>query len=137
MSSAEVFDVIEQRLGAEWTTTPKVFENDEFEAPNEPAPFIFVEIFGDFFDQASIGGGEGVDANLWRETGQLLMHVMTPNGTGSRDARVAAKALIDLFRGQEIGGVEFRDASIGAGEPGRVFANYYAMTASVSWQRDQ
>jgi len=137
MASAEVFDVIEQRLGAEWGSTPVVFENDLWSAPDTPAPFVFVEVFGDFFSQASIGGGEGLEANLWREEGQLLLHVMTPNDTGSRAARVTAKQLLDLFRGQEIGGVVFRDAAIGAGEPGRNFANYYAMTASVTWQRDQ
>ena len=137
MSSAEVFDVIGQRLGAEWSSTPVVFENDPWSAPDTPVPFVFVEVFGDFFDQASIGGGEVIDANLWREEGQLLLHVMTPNDTGSRDARLKAKALVDLFRGQEIGGVIFRDAAIGAGDPGRTFANYYAMTASVTWQRDQ
>lgn len=137
MSSQLVYDVVEQRLDANWTATPVVFENEDFPTPDDPAAFVFVELYGDVFDQISIGGGDEVGDNLWREAGSLLMHVMTPNGTGTRDARAFAKQLVDLFRGQEIGGVTFRDAAIGAGEPGENDGNYFRMTASVSWLRDE
>jgi hypothetical protein len=137
MASAEVFDVVSQRLTAEWTATPVVFENEDWPTPDTPAPFVLVELFGDFFDQASIGGGPAVTDNLWREGGVLLMHVMIPNNTGTRGARVFAKGLVDLFRGQDIGGVVFRDAAMGAGEKGEEDGNYYRMTASVTWQRDE
>jgi len=137
MSSAEVFDVIHNRLTTSWTTTTVVFENEDWPTPDTPAPFVFVEVFGDFFNQESIGGGDGLNDNLWREGGQLLMHVMVPNGTGTSQARTYAKSLIDLFRGQEIGSVVFRDGAIGAGEKGEEDGNYFRMTASVSWQRDQ
>lgn len=138
MASAAVYDVIEQRLTALWTATPVVFENMDFpDLAETPAPFVFVEIYGDVFDQASIGGGAGQASNLWREAGQLLMHVMTPQGTGTRDARLYAKQLVDLFRGEEVGGVVFRDCAIGAGEAGENDGNYYRMTASVTWQRDE
>jgi hypothetical protein len=138
MSSAIAFDTISQRLTANWTSTPLVFENDAYDLPNEPAKFVYVEIWGipGGFDQASIGGGDR-DDNLWREYGTLDIHVMVPVGTGSRDGRASCDALVDLFRGFEIGDVTFREASVGEGRPGREFANYWAMTASISWRRDQ
>ena len=137
MSSAETFDAVEQTLRGQWSATPLVFENEDWPTPDTPAPWVLVELFGDFFDQQSIGGGPALADNLWREGGVLLMHVMTPNGTGTREARVLAKQLADLFRGQDIGGVEFKGASIGAGEKGTEDGNYFRMTASVTWQRDE
>lgn len=137
MASADVYDAIEQHLAALWTATPVVYENQSWPLADQPAAFVYVEIFGDYFDQESIGGGPELTDNRWREGGQLLMHVMVPNDTGTRQARLLAKSLIDLFRGQEIAGVVFRDAAIGAGDPGKEDGNYYRMTASVTWQRDQ
>ncbi|KQZ31582.1 hypothetical protein ASD50_15035 [Mesorhizobium sp. Root552] len=136
MASPEAFDVIVDQIADRWTTTPVVFENDAFDLPETPAPFIYVEVFGDFFGQASIGD-EPRDNNLWREGGQADFHVMTPNGTGSREARSLASQIAGLFRGQDIAGVSFLDASIGAGDPGRAFAGYYAMTATVNFERDE
>ncbi|TJV51155.1 MAG: hypothetical protein E5Y01_16340 [Mesorhizobium sp.] len=138
MSSVIAFDTISQRLIASWTATPLVFENDPYDLPNAPAAFVYVEIWAipGGFDQASIGAGAR-DDNLWREYGTLDMHVMVPKGTGSRDAREKAGQLIDLFRGFEIGDLTFLEASIGEGQPGRSFANHWAMTASISWRRDQ
>lgn len=135
MSSYTAFEVIEQYLTAQWSTTPLVFENDRFHLPGTPAPFVYVEIVGNTYDQASIGGGQS--DNLWREFGQLYLHVMTPNGSGSGQARQYCDQLLALFVGQDIGTLTFREASIGMGEPGQTFANYYAMTASITWYRDE
>lgn len=135
MSSKAVYDTIHNTIDAGWAITPKVFENENYQTSNTPAAFVYVEIFGAFYDQASIGA-EPVTANRWREGGVLKMHVMTPSGTGSGIARGYAGELLELFRGQEIDGVRFRDASIGEGEPGRDFPNYWAMTAMIDWERD-
>jgi hypothetical protein len=145
MSSLTTYDTVEQYLPAQWATacaaasvgvTPIIFENMPDELPDDPTHFVFVEIFGDFFDQASIGA-ETRDGNLWREVGQVYLHVMTRNGIGTRLARQYAGLLIDLFRGMEIGTVIFREASIGAGDPGKYRANYYSMLATINWQRDE
>lgn len=135
MSSPAAFDAIHDHLEAQWTATPIVFENEDWPTPDSPAAFVLVEIFGDFYDLASIGAGS-VTANRWRETGQLLMHVMTPTGAGTATARTYAKQLLDLVRGQEIDGVIFRECSIGAGEPGTNDGNYFRMTATANWERD-
>lgn len=137
MSSPAAFNTIHDYLVTQWgATTPLVFENEQFAKPNVPAPWVMVEIFGDFFDQVSIGASP-VLSNLWREEGQVLMHVMTPSNTGTGLARTYAKQLVDLFRGQEINGVRFRDASIGASQPGIHDGAYYRMTATIDWQRDE
>ena len=137
MSSPSAFDGIHDYLVASWgSRTPLVFENEPYPTPDIPSAWVLVEIFGDFFDQASIGAA-AVIANRWREGGQVLLHVMIPNETGSRAGRLLAKQLIDLFRGQEIVGIRFRDASIGAGERGTQDGNYYRMTATIDWELDQ
>lgn len=137
MSSATTFEPIEDYLKAQWTMTPLVFENEDWPLPDQPAPLLFVEVFGNFFNQASIGGGEEVDANLWREAGQLYGHILIPSGTGSRGARALAQQFVDLFRGQDIGPLRFLDASIGASRPGDQDGNYFRMTATIDWERDQ
>lgn len=136
MSSPETFDVVEQTLVGNWMATPLVFENTDWQLPDEPAHFVYVEVFGDFYEQASIGA-ESRNENLWREGGQLYLHVMTKNGIGSSLARQYGKQLAGLFRGEDIDGVHFLDGSIGAGEPGRSFPNYWAMTVTINWERDE
>lgn len=136
MSSPQAFDGIHDYLAALWTATPIVFENEPSPIANTPAAWVLVEIFGDFYGQTSIGAAPQT-ANRWSEAGQVLMHVLTPNETGSRAGRVYAKQLIDLFRGQEIAGIRFRDASIGAGQRGTQDGNYYRMTATIDWELNQ
>ena len=135
MSSPDVFDRLETYLRTEWTDTPLVFENDEWPLDEgEPAAFVYVEIFGGFYGQESVGDPGN---NLWRETGTLQMHVLVPNTTGTRAARAHAKALVNLFKEVEVEGVRFRDMSVGAGEPGRATGNYFPMTATVDWEFDE
>lgn len=137
MASAAAFDAVHDQLVALWTTTDLVFENEDWPTPDVPAAFVYVEVYGDFYDQASIGARTQAD-NLWREGGSVYLHVMTLKGIGSRDARVLAKQLADIFRGQEIGGVRFRNASIGAGEPATSPpGSYFAMTATIEFERDE
>lgn len=135
MASPQTYDAIHDYLETVWTATPLAFENDGFKGPNQPVAWVLIEIFGDFYEQESIGA-ETQAANLWREAGQLLAHVNVPRGTGSRDARVHAAAIVDLFRGLEIGPVVFTTASIGAREPGVTDGSYFRMTATVDWSRD-
>lgn len=137
MASVEAFGPIEDRLRALWQATPLVFENEDWPLSDDPAHFLFVEVFGELFRQASIGGGEAVEDNLWREEGQILIHVMTRRGIGSRTARTLAKQALDLFRGLDVGDITFRDASIGAGEPGTNDGNYWRMDATIDWERDE
>lgn len=137
MATPESFTPIHDYLVAQWgATTPLYFENEEIPDPATPAAFVYVEIFGDMFDLASLGAGTVTD-NLWRERGTLLAHVMVPRGKGSTIARTHARALADLFRGTEIGSIRFRRPSIGAGDPGVLDGSYFAMTMSIEFERDE
>lgn len=137
MSSLEAFDAIKGRITEVWADeTPVVYENEAFPTPNKPAPFLYVEIFGTSYEQASLGA-DPQSQNKWRENGLLLLHMMVPNGSGTSQARIYAKQLAAMFRGQEVSGVVFRDMSIGASEPGDEDGNYYRMTVRVDWQRDE
>ncbi|RVJ16567.1 hypothetical protein CN184_28300 [Sinorhizobium medicae] len=136
MASPQAYDAIHNYLVAAWgAATPLAFENDGFAAPSDPEHWIYVEIVGDVLEQESIGA-ENRAANLWREAGTIYAHVMTPRGAGTRQARVYAQQLVDLFRGQEIGTLTFLDCSIGASEPGDADGSYFRMTATIDWQRD-
>lgn len=133
MASDTAYASIRAYLEANWTSTPLVFENENW--PTDGQPFVLVEIFGNFYDQASIGVEPASD-NLWREIGQTFISVMTEAGSGSYLARTYAKQLVDLFRGNDDAGVRPRGMSIGAGEPGENDGNYYRMTAVIDWERD-
>ncbi len=145
MSSFTAYDTIEQYLNNQWSVacsaaglevTPLVYENMPFDLPDDPAHFVFAEIFGDTYDQESIGAEPRTD-NLFREWGQLYLNVMTRNGIGTALARKYATQLVGLFQGLDVGTLTFREASIGAGEPGKNDGNYFRMTATVNWRRDQ
>lgn len=138
MASPTAFNTIHDYLVAQWgSTSPLVFENETFPKPNTPAPFLYVELFGSLYDQASLGGGDPVEGNLWRETGHLYGHVLIPNGTGSLAGRQLCQQFLDLFRGHDIGTVNFTGGSIGAGMPGSEDGNYFRMTATLDWVRDE
>lgn len=132
MSSPTAFDLIEEHLKESWEETPLVFENEDFETPSVPAHFVYVEVVGDLYEQETFGAP---GQNLWLEAGSVELHVMTPNGIGSREARQIGERLTALFRERPLGELIFGTMSIGAGQPGRDFANYFAMTVSIEWDR--
>lgn len=132
MASLATFDAFHERLTSSWAQTDIVFENDPYNAADDPAPFVYVEIFGDTYDQRTVGAP---GANLWQEEGVTYLHVMTPDGTGSRDAREIAGNLLALFRERDVAGLDMPEMSIGVGDPGRDFPNYWALTASIHWSR--
>lgn len=132
MSSAAAFDAFSARLIGGWTTTDLVFENEDFDLPDTPSAFVYVEIFGDEYNQESIGAPR---QNQFLETGVTYLHVMQPKGIGSRPGRVIADALCNLFREQPTGGVFIEEMSIGSGDPEKTFNNYVAMTVTLHWYR--
>lgn len=131
MASPETFDAFAERL-EDWTQTNIVFENDRYDLPDEPTPFVYVEIFGDTYEQDTFGAPGN---NMWIERGTTLMHVMIPSGQGSRTGRVIANDLLYLFREQPISTLFMPEMSIGAGSPGQDWPNYFALTASIQWHR--
>lgn len=132
MSSSAAYSAIHDRLVAQWTDTVLIFENDALVDPDTQAPFVYVEIYGDMLQQETIGAP---GANTWLEDGAAYLHVMVPDGTGSQGARTLADQLANLFREVPAGAMYFEDISIGAGEPGRSFPNFWALTVTIGWRR--
>lgn len=132
MSSPNAFDLIHDHLVNSWTETAIVFENEDFDLPDTPAHFVYVEVVGDTYEQDTFGAPRN---NLWLEAGVVFLHVETPVGTGSAEARQISNRLTYLFREQPLAGIRFRRMSIGAGEPGKTFGNYFAMTVTIEWDR--
>lgn len=137
MASPTAFDSFKAELDVYAGTPgalPVRYENEfcqDLIDANAPA-WVYVEVFGDSYNQDTMGAP---GANVWEERGATYLHVMTPAGTGSRDGRVYANQLLYLFREQPISGLFMPEMSIGAGDPGRDFPNYFAMTASIFWTR--
>ncbi|MBR1005255.1 hypothetical protein ABIF65_003691 [Bradyrhizobium japonicum] len=114
-----------------------VYENESDGPPaGDVATWVLVVLNSSLYGQESIGAGDQ-GSNRWDEGGTLWLHVFTPRGTGSKEARRLAKGLANLFRGNTAlmnGFLEFMDADLGAGDPGKENANYYLMSVSVEWR---
>lgn len=132
MPSPSGFDEFHDYLTASWAETDLVFENEDYELPGIPTEFVYVEYVSDGSSQDTFGDPGN---NEWLEGFGIYLHVMTPNGAGSQRARQIGGRLAMLFREQPLGAMWFRSISIGAGEPGRTFGNYFAMTVSISGDR--
>lgn len=132
MASPEAFDAVKGVLDFSWSETFVMFENDGLSDPDAQDHFVYVEVAGDIYEQDTFGSP---GQNEWVEDGAVYLHVMAPSGTGSRDARAIAKRLMDLFRERPVGEMHFGRMSIGAGEPGRSFPNFYAMTLTIAFDR--
>ncbi len=132
MSSPAAFDAIEEVLFNGWAETLVIFENGPVSDPDTQAPFVYVEIVGDQLVQDTFGAP---GQNEWVEDGAAYLHVMVPNGTGSREARAIAARLSNLFRERPVGTMNFNSMSIGSGSPGRDFPNFFAMTLTIGFDR--
>ncbi|TAI67579.1 phage tail terminator-like protein [Bradyrhizobium sp. Leo170] len=145
-----VFDAIREFLGCtdietgalvpgnwDFSLAPLVYENEGDGPPSgEVSNWVLVVLNSELYGQQSIGAGIDQAANRWDEDGTLWLHVFTPRGTGSREARRIAKGLANMFRGLTMlnGRLEFMDADMGAGDPGAENANYYLLSVSIEWR---
>jgi Bacteriophage related domain of unknown function len=145
----DVFDVIQAYLGftndlgvwvaGQWDTSlaPLVYENESDGAPSGALKsWVQVVLDTHLYGQVSIGAGAPGE-NRWDEDGTLWFHVFTPKGSKSREARRIAKALANMFRGHLLldDALEFGDADMGAGDPGKENGKYYLLSVSLDWRR--
>ena len=112
------------------------FENEAFEKPEPPAPWIAVALTGVLYGQQSIGASTQAD-NRWDETGHLWLPVFVPVGTGASRARQLAKLLANIFRGLLLldDTLEFMDAFIGEGQPAPEEGNWFQLDVAIEWRR--
>jgi len=135
MTTDVVFIPIRDHLEANWTTSPLVFENERHTPAQPPAPWVYVDMASNLWDQSSMGSGDPAKER-WEETGTIWLNVMVPAGTGSLTARTHARQLVRLFRGLTLlgGTLIFRRASIGDGQ-GVVIekGKYWQITATIEF----
>ncbi len=136
MTTQTAFAAIRTYLEANWSATPLAWDNEQFQKPEPPAPFVMVQITGDLYEQMTIGA-ETREANRWEETGQLLLTVIVPLGTGSAIARMHAENLGNLFRGVTLDAsdIEFLDISIGVGVAAEDDGPWWALPMRIDWRR--
>jgi hypothetical protein len=146
MAADAVYDAIKTFLGTPANVAilagpdgamPKIrFENEAFDQPNPPAPWIAMALTGVLYGQASIGAATQA-ANRWDEEGRLWIPVFVPVGTGASRAHQLAKALADLFRGLTLlnGDLEFMDSFIGEAGPASEEGNWFQLPLIVKWRR--
>lgn len=135
MADEVVYGAIKDYLTSAWTTSPIAWENETFDRPEPPAPWVLFEITGTMYDQESIGDSPQ-GANRWDMEGVLFLHVLVPKGTGSLTARQQARMLADLFRGLHLinDNLEFLQASIGEGNPGDQTGAWFRVSVSIDWR---
>lgn len=127
-STAEA--IIKARFLAEWTAAvPVYWVNEDNILPDDPAPFLFVEIIGDSELLYAHGGGRG--ANVWRGGGAIGIHVLIPKGWGTQAALQYLDTAFAIFRGLRLDGVSY-EAAIpqGAGGPAHD-GNYWQVDGEV------
>lgn len=133
MTTATAFSAIRAHLEAQWTTTPLAWDNEAFDTPDN-APFVMVQMTGDLWDQQSMGAATRLQ-NRWEEEGELMLSVIVPAGTGTLLARQHAEALANIFRGLQLGEIEFRDISIGLGVLPEDRGPWWLLPVRINWIR--
>ncbi len=133
MTTATAYSAIRAYLEASWAATPLAWDNEAFDTPDDAA-FVRVEMTGDMWDQMSIGAGERLQ-NRWEEEGDLLLSVIVPAGTGTLLARQHAEALANIFRGLQLGEIEFREISIGLGAVAEDRGPWWLLPIRINWTR--
>lgn len=136
--SDAVYDAIRAHVDANWTAAPIQWPNETWEEPPGES-WVKFEIFGALYGQQSVGETQQTD-NRWDQEGYIWFHVLAPRGTGTTNARGAAKALANLFRGTRLlpaQNLEFMDAIIGPGAPGDEEGNSFRTSVSIEWRHWQ
>lgn len=138
MSSDVVFAAVQEYLTTNFSAVPLTYENDLFDPPSPNAAnpiWIYVEVYGVTYNQASMGSGTP-QTDLFREEGAVLFHIMSPINTGSLKARQIGTVLVSLFKGLRIEpDIRFGDLSIGEGTVQLEQGNWWPMTCRVLWAR--
>lgn len=131
MASIDAYDAIHDHIVASWSGPTILFENEGGQRPKDGSTLIVAEIFGSVLSQDTIGAPGN---NRWTEDGQIYLHILQRRNTGSRDARITATNLSNLFREQTPDArLSFGDMSIGAGEPAEEDGNYWRLTLTIDW----
>lgn len=139
-ASDQADTVFEAHLAAHWSETPIYFENEPEEPGTTAHVWVYAENEGHMQAQASFGAGPEEGGNLWRERGELTLHVMVPVGDGTKHGRAVRDRLAALFirENSVIGPVRILEVmrSGGLRWEGESNGNWWAMPLRVQWEAD-
>jgi len=130
---------IKDRLRTGFTALPIAWPNEEFKRPVDPEtsevlPYVVAEMPGGRYDQESTGAP---GANVIRTDSAIALHVYVRRNTGDDQALQWCKELRDLFRGQDVGGCEFRGGQLYPGEDGDADGLYWRRTVVIQFRFDE
>lgn len=75
-----------------------------------------------------------VGAGVWLETGTLYVHIMTPTGFGTDDARTLGKTVANTFRGLPGSSIVYLRASIGDSRAEDEDGAWWRLTVTIDWR---
>lgn len=141
MAASDLADsAIEAHLAAHWSAAPLFFENEPDMPGSDLEAWVYVENESFVTAQASVGAGAEAGGDLWRERGELTLHVLVPAGRGTKQGRVLRDQLAALFMREnaQIGPVRFLDVRKTGGLrwEGEANGNWWAMPLRIEWQAD-
>lgn len=141
---AAAFAAIQARAAAEIAGLPLLWQNEDNELPDEPAPFAYFELITDLGAFIELGGGRG--SNRQRTEGELHAYVFAPRGVGLAAMLERAETVAAAFRSYRGGGISCQSATVhpaGEGEalvpPGvrSVAGNFTCCIVSIPIHFDQ
>jgi len=108
MPSASARTLLDARLAAGFTRCPIKDVNEDFSVPDDGAAWVVAEYPSSQEEQISIGVP---GANVFRETGGMLVTLNAPRGDGLGTALAWIDEIRDLMRGRQFSGVTTYEAS--------------------------
>jgi hypothetical protein len=109
---------------------PYAHGNARFDPPVDN-PWLRISILDGESQQASFGA---TDRGLHRHVGVVSIDAYVPLGTGEALLRTLLDEATDIFRSRVISGIVFRAPRLSSGQPSD---NYFRMTATIPFQRDE
>lgn len=103
--------------------------NEPFTRPAPPALWLAVEMTGESSAPIELGPQGG-----WRESGYLGVHIYTPAGQGTHEARTLAEQISDAFRSVATGPVSYHRMRIGDGIAEETDGAYWRLSVEVDYR---
>lgn len=123
--------VATQWAATAWSSVPIYYRNERFELPDEPTPFIVIEVLTYYEKLAAFGGGRG--ANEWEDQGSIFVRVFVPVDQGEETAMAIRDAISTIFRGQRFDNVSCFGVVPAGGDSKADDGNYYEVAAVVEF----
>jgi len=110
-SITNIKDALQAQFISDWAAQTEVsYDNDDYGPPNDDTPWVRFSIQFDDGEQVSMGG---TGSRGFRYYGWIVVQVFTPIGNGkTSDNDGYCENAKNIFEGESISGIWFRDAHI-------------------------